>query len=698
VSPKTSSQDWRQLLLKSLAEKEIALLLVIDRLHKNNLLHKMTNRNTSVTLCSYKKTSKERIMSDRIGQQLGNYRLKHLLGRGGFAEVYLGEHVKLKKKYAAIKVLHTLIADEELERFQQEAQMISDLQHAHIIRILDFDVQAGMPFIVMDYAPNASLRKQHPAGTLLPAEIVSVYVQQIVLALQHAHNQRIVHRDIKPENMLVGQNGEILLSDFGVATLSHNTSSLSVQTIAGTTPYMAPEQIHGHPVPASDQYALGIVVYEWLCGTRPFQGTAIEIALQHVMAQVPLLRQHNPSVHPSIEQVVLKTLVKAPQERFPDVTTFAHTLAQALEASKHTTSFAAPVFPQPGFTGTHPVPGSPPGSPFVPPGDQPTVPSPVPGSHRPLIPPSGYQPTSPAALPSGYAQPLVTPPSTPLVRPLNQPALNTPARSVPIPASIPVAGHPSIEGLEQFRRQYDSRGSRSIRRDGKGTLIVLANSDQIGQEVHVLPKSDWSKGSNLHDSLVDLNSMPLWMGGGESGNVKPQRLDNDSIIALALFYSLRAGFYAVWTERKRPVYVLVEKGIATLIDLHSSFKLFNATVAIEGLANTSIRSQEQAIEEFRRQIGKKEKIYGALILLTSSDRVGQEAHLLFKSQWDADPNKRNDDPRAEHVYIRSHQVGNYTFAAAVFEKLDANAYITWVDINIPISTLVLDGEAVIVST
>src|SRR5579859_836904 len=139
----------------------------------------MIHRNFSqvVSLC---KTLLERIMPDRIGQQLGNYRLTSLLGRGGFAEVYLGEHVKLKNMRAAIKVLHTLISDEELEQFQREAQVIADLQHAHIIRILDFDVQSGVPFIVMDYAPNASLRKLHALGTVLPAETVHQYVKQIV--------------------------------------------------------------------------------------------------------------------------------------------------------------------------------------------------------------------------------------------------------------------------------------------------------------------------------------------------------------------------------------------------------------------------------------------------------------------------------------------------------------------------------------
>ena len=110
-------------------------------------------------------------MVDRVGQQLGNYRLVSLLGQGGYAEVYLGQHVRFKQQ-AAIKVLHAHLSEQEAEHFQQEAETIATLAHPSIIRVLDFDVQDGIPFLVMDYAPNGSLRQRYPKGSLVPLPVI----------------------------------------------------------------------------------------------------------------------------------------------------------------------------------------------------------------------------------------------------------------------------------------------------------------------------------------------------------------------------------------------------------------------------------------------------------------------------------------------------------------------------------------------
>src|SRR6266571_2317968 len=205
-------------------------------------------------------------MADRVGQQFGNYRLVALLGQGGFAEVYLGQHLRLNLQ-VALKVLHTHLTDQEAEHFQQEAETVATLMHPSIVRILDYDVQDGVPFLVMDYAPNGSLRRRYPKGTVVPLPQIVSHVRQVADALQYAHEQKFIHRDVKPENMLLGRREEVLLSDFGLAALSHSSGSLSTQEAIGTLSYMAPEQIEGHPRPASDQYALGVVVYEWLCGS-----------------------------------------------------------------------------------------------------------------------------------------------------------------------------------------------------------------------------------------------------------------------------------------------------------------------------------------------------------------------------------------------------------------------------------------------
>jgi eukaryotic-like serine/threonine-protein kinase len=192
-------------------------------------------------------------MDSLIGQLWGNYHLIQHLGSGGFAQVYLGQHIRLGMK-AAIKILKTHLAGDEINAFQREAQIIANLKHEHIIRVFDFDLHNGTPYLVLDYASQGSLRQKHPFGTKLPLPLINSYVTQIASALEYAHDCRLIHRDVKPENLLLGDQGQVLLSDFGIATIAHATSSLSKQGSVGTLAYMAPEQIQGRPRAASDQY------------------------------------------------------------------------------------------------------------------------------------------------------------------------------------------------------------------------------------------------------------------------------------------------------------------------------------------------------------------------------------------------------------------------------------------------------------
>ncbi len=269
-------------------------------------------------------------MADRLGQQLGNYRLVSLLGQGGYAEVYLGQHVRFNQQ-AAIKVLPAHLSDVEAQHFQQEAETIATLAHPGIIRVLDFDVQEGIPFLVIDYAPSGSLRQRYPKGSLVPLPIIVSSVKQVAEALQYAHDLKFIHRDVKPENMLLGRRQEVLLSDFGIATIAHSTSSLNVgaEGASGTLAYMAPEQIEGHPRPASDQYTLGVVVYEWLCGERPFEGSVSEVMAQHLSVPPFPLHERMPTIQPEVEQVVLRALAKDPKARFASVVAFSEALEQA---------------------------------------------------------------------------------------------------------------------------------------------------------------------------------------------------------------------------------------------------------------------------------------------------------------------------------------------------------------------------------
>src|SRR6266567_4664757 len=270
-------------------------------------------------------------MADRIGQQLDNYRLTRLLGAGGFGQVYLAEHL-YRPTQVAIKILPQL-AQDDLHNFLIEARTFR-LKHPNIVQVLDFGVEGRIPFIVMEYAPNGTLRQRHPKGTRVLLPTIVSYIKQVASALQYAHDERLVHRDVKPENMLIGVQNQVLLSDFGIATIAHGTASQSVEAMAGTIPYMAPEQIQGHPRSASDQYSLGVVVYQWLCGDYPFHGTLTDVAMQHLTMPPPSVREKVPAISPDVEQVVTTALAKDPRQRFGSVLAFATALEQASQVKR----------------------------------------------------------------------------------------------------------------------------------------------------------------------------------------------------------------------------------------------------------------------------------------------------------------------------------------------------------------------------
>jgi serine/threonine protein kinase len=208
-------------------------------------------------------------------------------------------------------------------------QTIAELEHPSIIRLLEYGVEDHIPFLAMKYAAKGTLRQRHPKGTHLSPTTIVPYVKQIAAALQYAHDQQLIHRDIKPDNLLVGRNDEILLSDFGLAVIAQSTYSSQLLDVAGTAPYMAPEQIQGKPGPASDQYALAVVVYEWLSGEQPFRGSLFEVYSQHLFTPPPPLCEKVPTLSSQVEHIVMKALSKDPQQRFATVEAFANALESA---------------------------------------------------------------------------------------------------------------------------------------------------------------------------------------------------------------------------------------------------------------------------------------------------------------------------------------------------------------------------------
>ncbi len=322
-----------------------------------------------------------------------------LLGRGGYAEVYLAENKYLGVE-TAIKVLKLRDLDTlEQERFRSEAKFMTTLEHPHIIKVLDYGIEMSQrgsgidgstPYLVMEYARHGTLRHLYPHGTPMPLLKVASYTKQVAEALQYAHDKNIIHLDVKPENMLVRKADDIALSDFGIAVAGLNTSNLQEQqveilqkmargeqiAIPGTAQYLAPERLHGHKQRASDQYSLAVVVYEWLCGRRPFEGSDLEICQKHVQEDPPPLSTINPAITRDVEQVVMKGLAKQPADRYRTVRDFALALEKALQAAlKPAAPKVTPTLPP--IISALPLLNPTPATPSTPPRRSPGAPQPV---------------------------------------------------------------------------------------------------------------------------------------------------------------------------------------------------------------------------------------------------------------------------------------------------------------------------------
>ena len=265
-------------------------------------------------------------MMNLVGQEVGDYKLLRLLGQGYSDCVYLGEH-KQYRFYVAVKV-------QETHRWQtrghNEVYMLSHLNHPYIVHMHSYGRKDHIYFFVMDLATQGTL--QDLLTQNIPISRVATYVKQIASALQYLHTRHIIHRDIKPANILVESSGNLWLADFELATNHRNC-----QCILATPAYAAPEQTQGCPCPASDQYALGIIVYQWLCGELPFQGTSAEMVAQHRDVSPPPLRDKVPTLSHSVEQVILTSLAKDPKARFPNIQAFANAFQQVCQSSLYYT-------------------------------------------------------------------------------------------------------------------------------------------------------------------------------------------------------------------------------------------------------------------------------------------------------------------------------------------------------------------------
>ena len=277
-------------------------------------------------------------MSDLIGKRIGTYHLKRRIASGASADVYLGVHAVLGRENA-IKISRTRLSAQEGATFLEEARLISSKlshpTHPNIVDIVDAGLeedpaaQKVIPYIVMEYASRGSILNLHRQGSILPAETIISYVKQIAEALEYAHTHGVVHRDVKPANILVADDGRLLLSDFGIAVTMQTASQQGLPAI-GTVGYIAPEQLNGHPEPASDQYSLAIIVYEWFCEKRPFEGSIEQICEQHLHTPPPPL-SWKVNIRSRAEEAVMKALAKDPTQRFASVVDFARALELAYQ-------------------------------------------------------------------------------------------------------------------------------------------------------------------------------------------------------------------------------------------------------------------------------------------------------------------------------------------------------------------------------
>jgi serine/threonine protein kinase len=257
------------------------------------------------------------------GQTLGKYRLLNALGRGGMSRVYRGYHAQLDR-YVAIKVLRADLMEhaESLERFRREAHAVSGLRHPNIVQVFDFDVQDDLYYMVMELLDGDTLRARlheyRSRGERMPLREIVQILTSILAGLGYAHNEGIVHRDLKPANIMLTKKGQAILTDFGIALITGNTSLTVPGALMGSLHYMAPEQgLNGQCDERGDLYSLGIVLFEMLTGYPPYDAdTPLAILMKHLNDPLPLPRQVDPDLPPAFEQLTLKALAKAPEDRF----------------------------------------------------------------------------------------------------------------------------------------------------------------------------------------------------------------------------------------------------------------------------------------------------------------------------------------------------------------------------------------------
>ena len=273
----------------------------------------------------------------------GRYRVTARLGAGGMATIYRAVDESLERD-VAIKVLHAHLADDAslLARFRAEARAAAGLLHPHIVNVFDQGV-ADLPYIVMEFVDGPSLREVLLSrGRLTPAEALSV-IEPVAAALARAHAAGVVHRDIKPENVLIAADGTVKVADFGIARAIAETSHTATGTLVGSVHYLAPELMGGAEATSrSDQYSVGIVLFELLTGRKPLPAeTPMAVAMRHAREKIPSVRDFVSDAPAAVDGVIAKATATAPEKRYPDLQAMAAALRSAVPGGPEPVTFTS---------------------------------------------------------------------------------------------------------------------------------------------------------------------------------------------------------------------------------------------------------------------------------------------------------------------------------------------------------------------